>query len=29
MKVKVCGMKHPENIQALAELDIDYMGFIF
>ena len=29
MKVKVCGMKHPENIQALAQLDIDYMGFIF
>lgn len=29
MKVKVCGMKHPENIQALAKLDIDYMGFIF
>ena len=29
MKVKVCGMKHPENIKALAQLDIDYMGFIF
>ncbi|SDH07711.1 phosphoribosylanthranilate isomerase [Psychroflexus sediminis] len=29
MKVKVCGMKHPENIKALAEQDIDYMGFIF
>ncbi|MBZ9779471.1 phosphoribosylanthranilate isomerase [Psychroflexus sp. CAK8W] len=29
MKVKVCGMKNPENIQALAKLDIDYMGFIF
>lgn len=29
MKVKVCGMKHPENIKALAELDIDYMGYIF
>ena len=29
MKVKVCGMKHPENIKALAELDIHYMGFIF
>lgn len=29
MKVKVCGMKHAENIKALAELDIDYMGFIF
>lgn len=29
MKVKVCGMKHPENIKELAELDFDYMGFIF
>lgn len=29
MKVKVCGMKHPENIKALSKLDIDYMGFIF
>jgi len=29
MKVKVCGMKHPENIKALEALDIDYMGFIF
>lgn len=29
MKVKVCGMKHPENIQSLSKLDIDYMGFIF
>lgn len=29
MKVKVCGMKHPDNIKALAELDMDYMGFIF
>ena len=29
MKVKVCGMKHPENINLLTNLDIDYMGFIF
>lgn len=29
MKVKVCGMKDPENIQSLSKLDIDYMGFIF
>lgn len=29
MKIKVCGMKKPENIQALAQLPIDYMGLIF
>ena len=29
MKIKVCGMKIPENINAVAEIDIDYMGFIF
>lgn len=29
MLVKVCGMRQVDNIQALAELDIDYMGFIF
>ena len=29
MKIKVCGMKNPENIQALALLPIDYMGLIF
>lgn len=28
MKIKVCGMKHPENIKALAELNPDYVGFI-
>ncbi len=28
MKIKVCGMKHPENIKALVELNPDYMGFI-
>lgn len=29
MKIKVCGMRQPENIDAVAGLDIDYMGFIF
>lgn len=29
MKIKVCGMKNPENIQSLAQLPIDYMGLIF
>ena len=29
MKIKVCGMRQPENIQALAQLDIDFIGFIF
>ncbi len=29
MKVKICGMKFPENIQAVAALNPDYMGFIF
>ena len=29
MKIKVCGMKNPENIWALAKLPIDYMGLIF
>ena len=29
MKIKVCGMKDPENMQALAELPIDMMGLIF
>ena len=28
MKVKVCGLKHPENIKAVAALKPDYMGFI-
>jgi phosphoribosylanthranilate isomerase len=27
--VKICGMKIPENIQAVASLKPDYMGFIF
>ena len=29
LKIKVCGMKNPENMRALAELPIDMMGLIF
>lgn len=29
MKVKVCGMKYKENIEQVADLKPDYMGFIF
>ncbi|WP_256004883.1 phosphoribosylanthranilate isomerase [Pedobacter deserti] len=29
MKLKVCGMREPENIGKLAELQPEYMGFIF
>ncbi len=29
LKLKICGMKHPENIQEVAALEPDYMGFIF
>lgn len=29
MKVKVCGMKYPDNISALCQLPIDLMGMIF
>ncbi|WP_352432909.1 phosphoribosylanthranilate isomerase [Mucilaginibacter sp. PAMB04274] len=28
MKIKVCGMKYPENISAVAALNPDFMGFI-
>lgn len=28
-RLKVCGMKYPENIGELAALPLDYMGFIF
>lgn len=28
MKIKVCGLKHPENIKAVSALKPDYMGFI-
>lgn len=27
--IKVCGMKYTENIQEVAELNPDYLGFIF
>lgn len=29
MKIKVCGMRDPENIRAVKELGIDFMGLIF
>jgi phosphoribosylanthranilate isomerase len=29
MKLKVCGMKFPENIEIVAQLKPDYLGFIF
>ncbi len=29
LKLKVCGMKHPNNIQDLIELKPDFIGFIF
>jgi phosphoribosylanthranilate isomerase len=29
MKIKVCGMRDPVNIDAVAALQPDYMGFIF
>ena len=29
MRIKVCGMREPENVEALLGLPIDYMGFIF
>jgi phosphoribosylanthranilate isomerase len=29
MKLKVCGMRSPDNITSLAALSPDYMGFIF
>ncbi|NVJ89252.1 MAG: phosphoribosylanthranilate isomerase [Flavobacteriaceae bacterium] len=29
MKLKVCGMKYVENIQQVADLNPDYLGFIF
>lgn len=28
-KIKVCGMKYPENINEIAALHPDFMGFIF
>lgn len=29
MKIKVCGMKYPDNIKDLGTLPIDFMGMIF
>ncbi len=29
MKLKICGMKYQENMQAVANLQPDYLGFIF
>jgi phosphoribosylanthranilate isomerase len=29
MKLKICGMKYPHNTEAVAQLQPDFMGFIF
>ncbi|HLP64139.1 phosphoribosylanthranilate isomerase [Flavobacterium sp.] len=29
MKIKICGMKFPKNIQEIAALQPDFMGYIF
>lgn len=29
LKIKICGMRHPENIREVASLQPDYLGFIF
>ena len=29
MKIKVCGLRDPENIKAIADLPVDYLGLIF
>ena len=28
MKIKICGLKEPDNIKAVADLNPDYLGFI-
>jgi len=28
LAIKVCGMKHPDNIEQLEQLQVDYLGFI-
>lgn len=28
MKIKVCGLREPDNIQAIAQLPIDFIGFV-
>jgi phosphoribosylanthranilate isomerase len=29
MKIKVCGLRDPDNVKAITALEPDYMGFIF
>jgi len=29
VKIKICGMKYPENMEEIALLQPDYLGFIF
>ena len=29
MKIKVCGLKYPDNIESVAALNPDFMGFVF
>jgi phosphoribosylanthranilate isomerase len=29
MKIKICGMRDPENIRQILEFEPDYLGFIF
>lgn len=29
LRLKICGMKYPDNLQAVAALQPDYLGFIF
>jgi len=29
LKIKVCGMKYPDNIKDILSLNIDFIGFIF
>ncbi|NHN24337.1 phosphoribosylanthranilate isomerase [Flavobacterium jejuense] len=29
VKLKICGMKYPENVQDITTLEPDYLGFIF
>jgi len=29
MKLKICGLKYPDNILEVSKLEPDYMGFIF
>lgn len=29
LRLKICGMKYPDNIQEISKLNPDYLGFIF